>query len=523
MSETQIIQFRKDIIHIVNILNKIFNPIALDSNTVPANFINIDNQIPESLVPGLQYKMNDNELKQTLFEKICQNIALIYTKPITNQTLRFNKKSDFIPLSLSDQTYKDNVGYLGIQAGNLKEYNIRNDGTVESKDIKDVQQKGICQSDDPSLLRLQNYFYLKLKLMVYVRSVLNLYPNEALNRYEIILKEQEKKSGGMRSAMISKAKLNFEKWYNQIETLFKQLKNDDIIAPNQLQNFVDLFEKQDPTTQNLCESIAELCGSNPKQVCVDINIHSVTENIICNNSTKEIGTELPVLPASNIPQNEPPVPTSLPAPVPFPVPPGGGTTSTFDPLSGIDSPISNIPTRPRSTPTPIPVPLVAPVPSKGDVTKTTSFDSPISKLTQPQNIPAPVPAPVPVPSKGGVSKTTSFDSPISKLTQPQNIPAPVPVPVPAPVPAPVPTSSGVETISRNPSSKNLPKLLNVASVPESNVPVEKKFVCLGQSTLTQEIEDLIENSNNENDKKILKDIQFLLNNYVQKRLKKIFN
>jgi hypothetical protein len=295
-------RFRNAIVTMANILNKIFNPVVTSSTDIPSNFVNLDNnKIQYPLVDELTYRMDDNTLKKRLFERICKNLSVIYTKPFNTNVL-FNPiqdKKKNIPLSrLSNE---NGIGYIGVQANNLKQYSVKDDGTIASTDIKNVQDVGVCQSEDKNLISLQEYFYLKLKLMVYLRSVLNLYPDETYNQYETILRrtqDKQKAQPSTRTNLIGTAEQKFGEWYSRIIEIFKDLINDNINDKGKLIRYIEAFEKQDGQTKNLCEAIIKVCDVNItvpsdtiSNTCNNINIHSVTEDI-CKNVPKMEPTKL---------------------------------------------------------------------------------------------------------------------------------------------------------------------------------------------------------------------------------------
>jgi len=278
-------QFNKDMIYMINILNKIFNIPSMTPTATPQNFISIENKIPETLAKvgnnTLTYEslntQRQNELQQSLFNKICQNLALVYSTPINNTTpLEINDK---FPLNKTLTTQK-NFGNVGVRSDNMEEYQIDNGGVITRKEFTEVQIK-ICDTDKAKALK--EYLYLKLKILVYLRSVLNLYEDENINKWEKIYINSNKST-----TMKGVASTNLNLWYKNIQDIFKKIQ-DDRIDINGLKDIVNRFENKDDTTKNLCKAIVKLCDPEVNEsICNDgINIYSVTKEI-CAPSLKKI-------------------------------------------------------------------------------------------------------------------------------------------------------------------------------------------------------------------------------------------
>jgi hypothetical protein len=276
--------FNTDVLYIVNILNKIFN--------VPKsvkNYIEVDDKIPQPLHKDLTYDIlssNPIDLENEMFYRVCQNIASIYASSL-NTPININLKD--LPLTNDESTSKP----VGITVGDLTEYVYDKDTKKIVKKEKKVVQDKICNSDEVN--RLKKYFFLKLKLLVYLRSVLNLNNDEtATNQWEKIFLEAVKSNSNQNK--IEEAEDKFKRWYNYIKDIFNDVKNDQIDI-DQLQQYILAFENKDQITKNLCESIIQICDDKEvskqtiKTTCNDqINIHSVTTDI-CHKEEKAIVNE----------------------------------------------------------------------------------------------------------------------------------------------------------------------------------------------------------------------------------------
>jgi hypothetical protein len=272
--------FNTDVLFIVNILNKIFNiPKSVK------NYIEVGDQIPQPLRSDLSYdslKNNPVDLEKEIFLRVCQNIASVYTSHI-NPPTQINLTD--LPLQGKDETTNKPVG---VMVGDLTEYVYnKNSRKIEKKEKTGVQEE-ICNTDQ--INELKKYFFLKLKLLVYLRSVLNLNNDENLsNQWETIFLNAVQNN--YNPDKIENAGNDLKNWYEYIKRIFNDVKNDQINI-EQLNQYISAFEKEDPVTRNLCESIIQICDptATPKsqiqKICSpQINIHSVTTDI-CNREEK---------------------------------------------------------------------------------------------------------------------------------------------------------------------------------------------------------------------------------------------
>jgi hypothetical protein len=277
-------KFNEDVIYIVNILNKIFNePLSLSNN-----YLNLESKdgggIPESL-NNLSYQSlkekKSIEQERDLLDRVCSNISLIYTSPLQlSKTVQVNKDTVGIPLT---QYMKQETGLpVGIRSDDLSEY-------VYDKDLKKILKREVgnvkntvCETE--TVKELRKYFFYKLKLLVYLRSVLNLNDVDKLNVWEKIY--QDALQNNYTGEKMENARRNLKTWYDYIQEIFTNVK-DDSVEIQDLEKYIMAFENQDATTKELCETIIQVCDVNItipndriNNICNDkINIHSVTEDI----------------------------------------------------------------------------------------------------------------------------------------------------------------------------------------------------------------------------------------------------
>jgi hypothetical protein len=278
-------KFNIDVLYIVNILNKIFN--------VPKNiknYIEVTDNIPIPLHKDLTYenlKPNPIELEKEMFDRVCQNIASIYASPINNPQ-KFINLND-LPLTNDNTASKP----VGITVGDLTEYVYdKETKKIIKKEKKGVHEK-ICNTDE--LTDLKKYFFLKLKLLVYLRSILNLNNDETTtNQWEKIFLDAVKSN--YNTDKIKEAGDQLKKWYDYMKIIFDDVKNDQIDM-EKLNQHIKAFEKEDPITKNLCEFIINICdNTSPSKSLIQntcneqINIHSVTTDI-CHKEEKSIADE----------------------------------------------------------------------------------------------------------------------------------------------------------------------------------------------------------------------------------------
>ena len=289
--------FNSDVIYIVNILNKIFN---VPMNT--KNYIDLNENIPNPLRQDLTYdslKNKSSEFEQEMFTRVCQNISSLYISPMNTP-----KSINLTEIPLSDKEYTtDPMKPVGVRVGDLTEYVFdKETKKIIKREKKDVQEE-ICNT--PQVIELKRYFFLKLKLLVYLRSVLNLTDDETTNQWERIFSEAVKNKYS--EDKMDDARSQLEGWYDYIKRIFNDVKNDNIDIGT-LNEYILSFEKGDQTTKNLCESIIQICdetGASNQVVqatCnnskTPINIHSVTEDICARegkafvNESKRLDREI---------------------------------------------------------------------------------------------------------------------------------------------------------------------------------------------------------------------------------------
>ena len=279
-------KFNIDVLYIVNIINKIFN---VQKNI--KNYIEVgEDKIPNPLHNNLTYdnlkSTSSSSLEKEMFDRVCQNIASIYASPINPPK---NINLDDLPLTSDSSASKP----VGVMVGDLTEYVYdKETKRIVKKEKKDVQEK-ICNTDE--LNELKNYFFLKLKLLVYLRSVLNLNNDETTtNQWEKIFLDAVKSNYNKNK--IEEAGYQLKVWYDYIKRIFDDIKTDQIDIP-QLKQYLKAFEMEDTTTKNLCESIIQICDNNkPSKSLIQntcnqqINVHSVTTDI-CYKEAKEVLNE----------------------------------------------------------------------------------------------------------------------------------------------------------------------------------------------------------------------------------------
>jgi len=271
-------QFNQDILKLVNVINKIFTPSDDKENVlqlkVSSKFSDLDNST-------YNYKsLMNNDNKNDLLDKVCKNIAFIYAYPILKNTPFDGRKGEFPLKGLNLKNFPTTYGSVGIKNGNLNEYNFIDGAVVEEK-FNNVQDT-VCANDQ--VQKIKEYFYKKLKLLVYLSEIINLNFEEAKtdsakNKYEKIylnntnpLKFQKKQA----------AKSKFTEWYQYLQAIFTEVMNDNY-ENKELEKYIKCFEETDEKTQTLCLNVYPLCENvdekNAQNVCVKINLHSVTEDI----------------------------------------------------------------------------------------------------------------------------------------------------------------------------------------------------------------------------------------------------
>lgn len=305
-------EFNKDILNLVNVLNKIFakdendNLIYLKEGVGFAELDYIGNNTKINTrnldYDNLSNKQQSELLKRDLMEKVCKNIAFIYAYPIQKE-IKYNQLAGVnqnIPLQDYPNTDppKQKYGSVGIKNGNLNQYTIA--GAVGSQNIYsrpfgNVQQT-VCANTE--VAKLQEYFYKKLKLLIYLSEIINLdYKNakddNAKNQYDkIYLKSL---TNDTKKDRIPEAEKKFDEWYQYLQTIFKEVKNDSY-TNEELDKYIKCFEETDEKTQTLCVHIYPLCENveeavadkEANNVCVKINLHSVTKDI-CPGDLKTQG------------------------------------------------------------------------------------------------------------------------------------------------------------------------------------------------------------------------------------------
>ena len=305
-------EFNKDILNLVNVLNKIFakdendNLIYLKEGVGFAELDYIGNNTKINTrnldYDNLSNKQQSELLKRDLMEKVCKNIAFIYAYPI-QKDLKYNQLAGVnqnIPLQDYPNTDppKQKYGSVGIKNGNLNQYTIAGavgNQKISSRPFGNVQQT-VCANQEVE--KLQEYFYKKLKLLIYLSEIINLdYKNakddNAKNQYDkIYLKSL---TNDTKKDRIPEAEKKFDEWYQYLQTIFKEVKNDSY-TNEELDKYIKCFEESDEKTQTLCVHIYPLCENveeavadkEANNVCVKINLHSVTKDI-CPGDLKTQG------------------------------------------------------------------------------------------------------------------------------------------------------------------------------------------------------------------------------------------
>jgi hypothetical protein len=124
------------------------------------------------------------------------------------------------------------------------------------------------------------------------------------NQYDKIYRESILKANNNEKTKtkLQKAQDSFNEWYEYIYKIFQQIL-DDNYNNEKLGEFIDCFEDTDVKTQTLCLNIYPLCEiendqyvNDANKVCVNINLHSVTEDI-CQKKADEIIPEPEISPA----------------------------------------------------------------------------------------------------------------------------------------------------------------------------------------------------------------------------------
>jgi hypothetical protein len=287
MSDDPFIEYRKnfnrDLIPLVNILNKVFNDPPKNEDDIPNNLMKPkDNRFKANLgievlnnaenlnVPDLIRSVNDLDGKLKLFDKVCKNISILYTKPMNKNTLKYKTVNEDLPLSdlmntkLPGGGIGTGTGDIGIQVNNLEEYFINN-GTIISKRKSQTNQKICSKKDDDNIIeKLREYFYLKLKILVYLRNVLNLNEEDKINQYEILYQTKIKENPNPKiPGILQNALGSLETWNEEIKKIFNNVLNDKF-DNQELKNIIYKFENEDENTTNVCMSLIPIC--NPDQV-----------------------------------------------------------------------------------------------------------------------------------------------------------------------------------------------------------------------------------------------------------------
>lgn len=236
----------KDIIKIVEILNRIIGNISFDQKS---KSLTIDGKEP-------LIKENDFLIGQeSLLDKICKKIIFLYTKPIVDKPLT---TSGNIGDKLKRIFTKTTPTPFGIQ--------------IDQKDLP----VDICNTNE-SVKALRDYYLNKLKILFYLTQLIQ--KNEYLQFY----KTNETKFSKEQKKNISK---KYEEWKKSISAIVQNIISDKY--PNEkLNEIVNSFTTGDKTTLELCESLTQEICQDSQNVCVkNTNILSVSKPLTCNIKQK---------------------------------------------------------------------------------------------------------------------------------------------------------------------------------------------------------------------------------------------
>jgi hypothetical protein len=262
------------------------------TRVIPENLIKIeDNRIPNPLINTSEINdftyeniksNNDESLKQKLFDKVCKNISFVYTYPI-NQDTNIDIVNWF-PLG----NYKKELplkpsARIGIRSDNLKQYFYDDKNKSITSEDRDISND-LC--NETKINDLKNTFYLKLKLLVYLRSVLNLQEDEDNNKWENIYKKAKSTKNNQQNNKLTSITTQLQEWYKYIKNIFEDVKKDNV-DNKKLEEYIKAFELSDSKTKDLCNKIIDACdiketisNDDKNKICnQNINIYSVTKDI----------------------------------------------------------------------------------------------------------------------------------------------------------------------------------------------------------------------------------------------------
>ncbi len=210
---------------IVTILQDVFPNLIFDENQQQ---IKLENQTLN------QRDIENDLIKQSIFDNVCKNLAFLYVQPLIETQQSIAKGQEKIPFGV----------------------------TVTEKDKDETK---ICEKDE-EVNQIQEYFYNKLRILVYLNELKN---NQ--NQYQIDLKNAK---GDKKNA-----EDKFNEWNQNINEIIKQVQNNNI-SIDILNDLINRFTSMDKTTLELCNAIAKLCPDEVTPVCSnDTNILSVQKSI----------------------------------------------------------------------------------------------------------------------------------------------------------------------------------------------------------------------------------------------------
>jgi hypothetical protein len=254
--------------NIKNILNIIFPKI----NFYDKKNLSIDPNDPND--PNISVNLTtlkyDNSLTKKVFLKICERLSFLITSGLIDGQIQ--------PISINNQPNSSFM--IGFPITDQK----RKDQLCQTKEVQEFQK----------------YIYFKIKLYYYLSQITG-----DKNQY-IKLVEKYNDDDTIKQKM--------KKWIENISTILNLVKSDKYDV-NQLENYVNLFEKKDQSTVELCQSLATKCEiTNSKTICKNNNILSVIENV-CKEQVDKPKKENPVFENIAIkPVVEPVLETVVPEP-----------------------------------------------------------------------------------------------------------------------------------------------------------------------------------------------------------------
>jgi hypothetical protein len=244
--------FDNDIDSIVKILSNVFPKLILQDNK-----IKIEGE--EELTN--EEAIKTDKTKNAIFAKICKNLSFLYTNPIVNEPLKV-------------------IVNEPLKVGNVQ-FGI--------KIAPEALTKLGAPCNSPEIQPLQEYFYLKLKIIVLLNQIIR------NNRYIEFLNTQRSLSNP-NTENINQANAELNQWETNLQKVINQIKSNEYNI-QKLREINDQFFNPNQDTINFCKSLIALCpyGAQDTNVCDNANLLSVTEPITCASAPVEVPSPSPVV------------------------------------------------------------------------------------------------------------------------------------------------------------------------------------------------------------------------------------